>query len=65
MSDRLEKEDEHCQLMMQLECEHLPPVGQIFSDDWTLSLCAALSNDLQKFRAYKGGSVKDLLRAIR
>lgn len=28
-------------------------------------LCSAFSPDLRKFRTYKGGSVRDLLRAMR
>lgn len=37
----------------------------IVKDDWSLQLESEITNDLRKFRGYQGGSVRDLLRALR
>lgn len=61
VSDRIEKEDEHCQVVQRLEQHGLPVIKQ----DWRNIISVELQEDLRKFRTYRGNSVRDLLRAMR
>ncbi|CAL1530820.1 unnamed protein product [Lymnaea stagnalis] len=61
VSDRIEKEDEDCQVVQRLEQYGLPVIKQ----DWRKIISLELQEDLRKFRTYRGNSVRDLLRAMR
>ncbi|KAH9504016.1 Serine/threonine-protein kinase/endoribonuclease IRE1 [Bulinus truncatus] len=61
VSDRLEKEDENCEVVRRLEYNGLP----VIKDDWRQVISPELQEDLRKFRTYRGSSVRDLLRALR
>nr|KAI8766493.1 serine/threonine-protein kinase/endoribonuclease ire-1-like [Biomphalaria glabrata] len=61
VSDRLEKEDEECEVVCRLECNGLP----VIKEDWRQVISLELQEDLRKFRTYRGDSVRDLLRALR
>ncbi|KRZ03121.1 Serine/threonine-protein kinase/endoribonuclease ire-1 [Trichinella zimbabwensis] len=61
VSDRVEKETSQCELVQHLE--HRSSV--IVNRDWRQCICPLLQADLRRFRTYRGGSVCDLLRAMR
>ncbi|KRX99077.1 Serine/threonine-protein kinase/endoribonuclease ire-1, partial [Trichinella pseudospiralis] len=61
VSDRVEKETAQCELVQHLE--HRGNV--IVNRDWRQCICPLLQADLRRFRTYRGGSVCDLLRAMR
>ncbi|RUS89808.1 hypothetical protein EGW08_002420 [Elysia chlorotica] len=61
VSDRVEKEDETCEVVLKLENQGLPVVRF----DWRKNITVELQEDLRKFRSYRGSSVRDLLRAMR
>lgn len=61
VSDRIEKEPLDGPIVRQLERG-----GRVVvKGDWRDHITVPLQNDLRKFRSYKGGSVRDLLRAMR
>uniref|UniRef100_A0A8C2H8S2 Serine/threonine-protein kinase/endoribonuclease IRE1 n=1 Tax=Cyprinus carpio TaxID=7962 RepID=A0A8C2H8S2_CYPCA len=61
VSDRIEKEPLDGPIVRQLERG-----GQVVvKGDWREHITVPLQTDLRKFRSYKGGSVRDLLRAMR
>jgi serine/threonine-protein kinase/endoribonuclease IRE1 len=47
--------------LISLECEAVSVVGK----DWYSRLDKVVTSNLGKYRKYKGGSVRDLLRAMR
>uniref|UniRef100_H2ZJM3 KEN domain-containing protein n=1 Tax=Ciona savignyi TaxID=51511 RepID=H2ZJM3_CIOSA len=51
--------------MQQLDRDCLNDIRNGIPRDWIYHLCQPLQEDLHKFRSYKAGSVRDLLRAIR
>lgn len=61
VSDRVEK--------LQFDVEPLKSLERngkiVVLNDWNLLLDPLLSEDLRKFRGYRGESVRDLLRALR
>lgn len=61
VSDRIEK--------LQLEINPLNTLEKnsrlVVRDDWTLHVDKIISDDIRKYRGYKGTSVRDLLRAFR
>ncbi|BFZ17659.1 hypothetical protein BsWGS_20698 [Bradybaena similaris] len=61
VSDRIEKEDESCEVVQSLE-RGGPPIVKF---DWRKNITVELQEDLRRFRTYKGTSVRDLLRALR
>ncbi|XP_076843113.1 serine/threonine-protein kinase/endoribonuclease IRE1 isoform X2 [Brachyhypopomus gauderio] len=61
VSDRIEKEPLDGPIVRQLERGGRAVVKQ----DWREHITVPLQTDLRKFRSYKGGSVRDLLRAMR
>lgn len=61
VSDRIEKESLDGPIVKQLERGGRPVVKM----DWRENITVPLQTDLRKFRTYKGGSVRDLLRAMR
>ncbi|KAK2179804.1 hypothetical protein NP493_471g02036 [Ridgeia piscesae] len=61
VSDRTEKETLSAAIIVRLEAGGEPVVGQ----DWRRHITRELQEDLRKFRSYQGGSVRDLLRAMR
>jgi serine/threonine-protein kinase/endoribonuclease IRE1 len=61
VSDRIEKEDVNGPIVDRLE-RH---AGAVVRWNWRTHICLNLQEDLKKFRSYRGGSVRDLLRAIR
>ncbi|OQV13573.1 Serine/threonine-protein kinase/endoribonuclease IRE1 [Hypsibius exemplaris] len=61
VSDRIEKEDVNGPVVDCLE-RH---AGTVVRWNWRSHICLDLQEDLKKFRSYRGGSVRDLLRAIR
>ncbi|XP_028674786.1 LOW QUALITY PROTEIN: serine/threonine-protein kinase/endoribonuclease IRE1 [Erpetoichthys calabaricus] len=61
VSDRIEKEPLDGLIVRQLENGGRKVVKQ----DWRAQITVPLQTDLRKFRSYKGGSVRDLLRAMR
>lgn len=64
VSDRIEKEDEsRCSLLRRLE----DPTSalSVVRGDWRDHICPEVALDLRRYRTYKGGSVRDLLRALR
>uniref|UniRef100_F7ATM0 Uncharacterized protein n=4 Tax=Ciona intestinalis TaxID=7719 RepID=F7ATM0_CIOIN len=65
VSDRIEKEPLDSATMQQLDRDSLNDIQNGIPRDWIYHLCEPLQDDLHKFRSYKAGSVRDLLRAIR
>ncbi|XP_076808770.1 serine/threonine-protein kinase/endoribonuclease IRE1-like isoform X2 [Clavelina lepadiformis] len=65
VSDRIEKEPLESITMQQIDKDSFFGVRNGIQRDWIQHLCPPLQDDLHKFRAYKAGSVRDLLRAIR
>ncbi|XP_072026641.1 serine/threonine-protein kinase/endoribonuclease IRE1-like [Amphiura filiformis] len=61
VSDRIEKEPLNCPLLVSMETE----AKEVVKSDWRNNITIELQTDLRKFRAYKGKSVRDLLRAMR
>ncbi|CAK7290635.1 serine/threonine-protein kinase/endoribonuclease IRE1 isoform X1 [Vulpes vulpes] len=61
VSDRIEKESLDGPIVKQLERGGRSVVKM----DWRENITVPLQTDLRKFRTYKGGSVRDLLRAMR
>ncbi|KAJ1129588.1 hypothetical protein NDU88_007955 [Pleurodeles waltl] len=61
VSDRIEKESLDGIIVRQLE----KGGRQVVKMDWREHITVPLQTDLRKFRSYKGGSVRDLLRALR
>uniref|UniRef100_A0A8C4M3H9 Serine/threonine-protein kinase/endoribonuclease IRE1 n=1 Tax=Equus asinus asinus TaxID=83772 RepID=A0A8C4M3H9_EQUAS len=61
VSDRIEKESLDGPIVNQLERGGRAVVKM----DWKENITVPLQTDLRKFRTYKGGSVRDLLRAMR
>ncbi|VDN59955.1 unnamed protein product [Dracunculus medinensis] len=61
VSDRIEKEDINSLVVKRLE----KGSRLVVTGNWRDVICPALSDDLKKFRSYKGHSVRDLLRAMR
>ncbi|NXA48556.1 ERN2 endoribonuclease, partial [Nothocercus julius] len=61
VSDRIEKESLDGPIVQQLEKKG----REVVKMDWREHITVPLQTDLRKFRSYKGGSVRDLLRAMR
>uniref|UniRef100_A0AAY4C032 Serine/threonine-protein kinase/endoribonuclease IRE1 n=1 Tax=Denticeps clupeoides TaxID=299321 RepID=A0AAY4C032_9TELE len=61
VSDRIEKEPLDGLIVRQLERGG----RAIVKGDWREHITVPLQTDLRKFRSYKGGSVRDLMRAMR
>uniref|UniRef100_A0A8C7YD22 non-specific serine/threonine protein kinase n=1 Tax=Oryzias sinensis TaxID=183150 RepID=A0A8C7YD22_9TELE len=61
VSDRIEKEPLDGPIVRQLERGG----RAVVQGDWREHITVPLQTDLRKFRSYKGGSVRDLLRAMR
>lgn len=61
VSDRIEKESLDGPIVRQLERGG----RAVVKTDWRENITVPLQTDLRKFRTYKGGSVRDLLRAMR
>ncbi|KAJ7317980.1 hypothetical protein JRQ81_004142 [Phrynocephalus forsythii] len=61
VSDRIEKESLDGPIVKELERGGRAVVNL----DWREHITVPLQTDLRKFRSYKGGSVRDLLRAMR
>uniref|UniRef100_A0A3P9HH25 Serine/threonine-protein kinase/endoribonuclease IRE1 n=1 Tax=Oryzias latipes TaxID=8090 RepID=A0A3P9HH25_ORYLA len=61
VSDRIEKEPPDGPIVRQLERGG----RAVVQGDWREHITVPLQTDLRKFRSYKGGSVRDLLRAMR
>ncbi|XP_030847647.1 serine/threonine-protein kinase/endoribonuclease IRE1-like [Strongylocentrotus purpuratus] len=61
VSDRIEKEPLDCPLLVALETG----AQNVVRGDWRNNITEELQTDLRKFRAYRGHSVRDLLRAMR
>ncbi|KAG7459553.1 hypothetical protein MATL_G00211860 [Megalops atlanticus] len=61
VSDRIEKEPLDGAVVRQLERGG----RAVVKGDWREHVTVPLQTDLRKFRSYKGGSVRDLLRAMR
>uniref|UniRef100_A0A8C5G1B6 Serine/threonine-protein kinase/endoribonuclease IRE1 n=1 Tax=Gouania willdenowi TaxID=441366 RepID=A0A8C5G1B6_GOUWI len=61
VSDRIEKEPLDGAIVRQLERGG----RAVVKGDWRAHITVPLQTDLRKFRSYKGGSVRDLLRAMR
>ena len=61
LSDRIEKEPLDSDVVLSLERGGF----DVVKGDWRRYLTMELQTDLRKFRAYKGSSVRDLLRALR
>uniref|UniRef100_A0A8C5FB98 non-specific serine/threonine protein kinase n=1 Tax=Gadus morhua TaxID=8049 RepID=A0A8C5FB98_GADMO len=61
VSDRIEKEPLDGPIVRQLERGG----RAVVKCDWREHITVPLQTDLRKFRSYKGGSVRDLLRAMR
>uniref|UniRef100_H3BZ26 Serine/threonine-protein kinase/endoribonuclease IRE1 n=1 Tax=Tetraodon nigroviridis TaxID=99883 RepID=H3BZ26_TETNG len=61
VSDRIEKEPLDGSIVRQLERGG----RAVVKGDWREHITVPLQTDLRKFRSYKGGSVRDLLRAMR
>ncbi|XP_061830351.1 serine/threonine-protein kinase/endoribonuclease IRE1 [Nerophis lumbriciformis] len=61
VSDRIEKEPLDGPIVRQLERGG----RAVVKSDWREHITVPLQTDLRKFRSYKGGSVRDLLRAMR
>uniref|UniRef100_A0A8C8AA13 Serine/threonine-protein kinase/endoribonuclease IRE1 n=1 Tax=Otus sunia TaxID=257818 RepID=A0A8C8AA13_9STRI len=61
VSDRIEKEPAEGPIVSALEAG-----GRgVVRTNWRMHISLPLQTDLRKFRTYKGGSVRDLLRAMR
>nr|CAB3243594.1 serine/threonine-protein kinase/endoribonuclease IRE1-like [Phallusia mammillata] len=65
VSDRIEKEPLDSITMLHLDRDSLGDITNGIPRDWMQHLCAPLQDDLQRFRTYRAGSVRDLLRAMR
>ncbi|NWS75039.1 ERN1 endoribonuclease, partial [Crotophaga sulcirostris] len=61
VSDRIEKEPSEGLIISALEAG----ARAVVRTNWRMHISLPLQTDLRKFRAYKGGSVRDLLRAMR
>ncbi|XP_042720545.1 serine/threonine-protein kinase/endoribonuclease IRE2 isoform X1 [Lagopus leucura] len=61
VSDRVEKEPAEGALVTALEAGG----RAVVRTNWRMHISLPLQMDLRKFRTYKGGSVRDLLRAMR
>lgn len=61
VSDRVEKAQPSTEPLRTLEKN----AALIVKEDWNTQLEPEITNDLRKFRGYQGGSVRDLLRALR
>ncbi|OXB68838.1 hypothetical protein ASZ78_002253, partial [Callipepla squamata] len=61
VSDRVEKEPAEGSLVGALEAGG----RSVVRTNWRMHISLPLQMDLRKFRTYKGGSVRDLLRAMR
>lgn len=61
VSDRVEKAQPNTEPLKTLEKN----ATLIVKEDWNMQLEPEITNDLRKFRGYQGGSVRDLLRALR
>ncbi|XP_041941366.1 serine/threonine-protein kinase/endoribonuclease IRE1-like [Alosa sapidissima] len=61
VSDRIEKEPLDGPIVRQLERGG----RAVVMGDWREHITVPLQTDLRKFRSYKGGSVRDLMRAMR
>ncbi|KFV72504.1 Serine/threonine-protein kinase/endoribonuclease IRE1, partial [Struthio camelus australis] len=61
VSDRIEKEPAEGPIVSALEAGG----RSIVRVNWRMHISLPLQTDLRKFRTYKGGSVRDLLRAMR
>ncbi|XP_043926387.1 serine/threonine-protein kinase/endoribonuclease IRE1 [Protopterus annectens] len=61
VSDRIEKEQLDGPVVKQLE----KGGRSVVKMDWRENITVPLQTDLRKYRTYKGGSVRDLLRAMR
>uniref|UniRef100_A0A8C9Z3P6 non-specific serine/threonine protein kinase n=1 Tax=Sander lucioperca TaxID=283035 RepID=A0A8C9Z3P6_SANLU len=61
VSDRIEKEPLDGPIVRQLERGG----RAVVKGDWREHITVPLQTDLRKFRSYKGGSARDLLRAMR
>ncbi|XP_038069445.1 serine/threonine-protein kinase/endoribonuclease IRE1-like [Patiria miniata] len=61
VSDRIEKEALDCELLVTMETN----ASEVVKNDWRKNITEELQTDLRKFRAYKGKSVRDLIRAMR
>ncbi|NXA04044.1 ERN1 endoribonuclease, partial [Sapayoa aenigma] len=61
VSDRVEKEPAEGPIMSALESG----ARAVVRTNWRMHISLPLQMDLRKFRTYKGGSVRDLLRAMR
>lgn len=61
ISDRIEKEPAEGPIVTALETGG----RSVVRTNWRMHISLPLQTDLRKFRTYKGGSVRDLLRAMR
>ncbi|NWU67890.1 ERN1 endoribonuclease, partial [Pterocles burchelli] len=61
VSDRVEKEPAEGPIISALEAGG----RAVVRTNWRMHISLPLQTDLRKFRTYKGGSVRDLLRAMR
>ncbi|NXV79112.1 ERN1 endoribonuclease, partial [Atlantisia rogersi] len=61
VSDRIEKEPAEGPIVSALETGG----RSVVRTNWRMHISLPLQTDLRKFRTYKGGSVRDLLRAMR
>ncbi|NWH23100.1 ERN1 endoribonuclease, partial [Grus americana] len=61
VSDRVEKEPVEGPIVSALEAGG----RSVVRTNWRMHISLPLQTDLRKFRTYKGGSVRDLLRAMR
>ncbi|NWX45725.1 ERN1 endoribonuclease, partial [Steatornis caripensis] len=61
VSDRIEKEPAEGPIVSALEAGG----RSVVRTNWRMHISLPLQTDLRKFRTYKGGSVRDLLRAMR
>ncbi|KAI6076638.1 Serine/threonine-protein kinase/endoribonuclease IRE2 [Aix galericulata] len=61
VSDRIEKEPAEGPIVTVLEAGG----RSVVRTNWRMHISLPLQTDLRKFRTYKGGSVRDLLRAMR
>ncbi|NXJ84847.1 ERN2 endoribonuclease, partial [Trogon melanurus] len=61
VSDRIEKEPAEGPIVSALEAGG----RAVVRTNWRMHISLPLQTDLRKFRTYKGGSVRDLLRAMR
>ncbi|NXH21912.1 ERN1 endoribonuclease, partial [Bucco capensis] len=61
VSDRIEKEPSEGPIVSALEAGG----RSVVRTNWRMHISLPLQTDLRRFRTYKGGSVRDLLRAMR